>query len=195
MDLIKNSEDINKEEIISIIGKIDRSANRMNKLISDLLKYAEIENRLIKISKVDLNSLFKNISEDTNSSQYLRCDGLPKIDGDETQIYQLFKNIIENALKFTRPGCSPEIVVYARPMPGFSKFAEIMISDNGIGIEKENFDKIFNAFSRVSNNYQGTGIGLATCKRIVSNHKGKISLKSKFGEGTTFIVTLPINQF
>lgn len=195
LDVVQGDQDLPKEELFSVLSKVSRSANRMGRLIEDLLKFAEIENRIITLKKVNLKETINAISEDLNCSENLKYDSLPEIDGDETQVYQLFKNIIENALKFQKPDVKAEIEIYARPMPGFSSFVEIMVNDNGIGIEEANKNKIFKAFTRLSSHYDGTGIGLATCKRIVSNHKGKINIRSKFGEGSTFIITLPNKQF
>lgn len=195
LDLIQHQEQINREELDTLLRRVINSANRMNQLIDDLLRYAEVENRIMNLKKVNLNELFQHIQEDLNLSQQLVLSSLPTIDGDKTQLYQLFKNLIENALKFQKPESTPRIEVFKNPESENTNFVEIVIKDNGIGIKQKNLEMIFGAFKRVSSNYEGSGIGLSTCKRIVNNHKGKISVDSVFGESTTFTLLLPISQY
>jgi len=102
---------------------------------------------------------------------------------------QLFQNLISNAIKFRKPDTAPQITISAKPKGNFWEFT---IQDNGIGINEEYFDKIFMIFKRLhtKNEYEGTGIGLSLCKKIVEQHGGKIHLESTLGEGTRFNFTI-----
>lgn len=195
LDLCQHQDIIDKDQLNETLNKVINSANRMNQLIDDLLHYAEVENRIMSLKKINLNQLLTNIQDDLNLSKELVVSSLPTIDGDETQLYQLFKNLIENALKFQKPDNPPKIEVFTNEDTGSSNFVEILIKDNGIGIESQNLEVIFQAFKRLSSSYQGSGIGLSTCKRIVTNHKGKISVSSDFGNSTTFSLLLPITLY
>jgi signal transduction histidine kinase len=132
---------------------------------------------------------------------------LPVIKGHRRQILQLFQNLITNALKFTKPGITPEIrissaVVSGEDITSFSlpeesqhqSFNVIEIADNGIGFEQQHADTIFKMFQRLhgKTEYEGTGIGLAIVRKVVENHKGFITAESEPGEGATFRVFLPI---
>ena len=108
---------------------------------------------------------------------------------------QLFQNLIGNALKFHRKGKAPHVKVYARAGTE-NKGCEIYVEDNGIGFETEYLDKVFNPFQRLHgrSEFEGTGMGLAICRKIVERHGGRITAKSVPGEGSIFIVTLPLNK-
>jgi signal transduction histidine kinase len=109
--------------------------------------------------------------------------------GDQTQLVQVFQNLLGNAVKFRREE-SPRVRVWASPNDGCWQFA---VEDNGIGIASDQFDNVFQAFRRVhGGKYPGTGIGLAICKKIVDRHAGRIWLDSVLGRGTTFYLTLPM---
>jgi signal transduction histidine kinase len=114
---------------------------------------------------------------------------LPVVMGDEDQLVQLFQNLIANAIKF-RSGPGPRIVVSAEAEDGYWRFS---VQDNGIGIGKDYFDRIFVMFQRLHSRsaYPGTGIGLAICKKIVERHGGRIWVESEPGQGTVFKFTLP----
>jgi light-regulated signal transduction histidine kinase (bacteriophytochrome) len=116
---------------------------------------------------------------------------LPTVIGDETQLSQVFQNLLENALKF-RGSKPPRIHVSASRRSRDWLFS---VTDNGIGIEPEYFDKIFVIFQRLHTrkHYSGNGIGLAICKRIIERHGGEIWIDSRFGEGSTFFFTIPVH--
>lgn len=116
-------------------------------------------------------------------------DPLPVVKGDETQLVRLFQNLVDNAIKF-RGVDAPEIHISCTPQNGSYLFS---IRDNGIGIDPRYFDRIFIIFQRLhgTDQYPGTGIGLAMCKKIVDRHRGKIWIESEPGKGTTFYFTLP----
>jgi signal transduction histidine kinase len=137
---------------------------------------------------------------------------LPMIDADSLQIRQLFQNLVGNALKFHRKDEKPVIKIYSKnySLTGGSFFiegeqvhtdgensCEIVIEDNGIGFEEKYLDRIFTVFQRLHgrSEYEGSGIGLAVCRKIVERHGGQITASSQPGKGSTFLVTLPIKQF
>lgn len=119
---------------------------------------------------------------------------LPVIQADPSQIGQLFQNLIGNALKYHKVGVSPVINIYCRPSE--EEKIEIVVEDNGIGFDEKYTEKIFQPFQRLhgKKEYEGTGMGLAICKKVVDRHFGAITAKSTVDEGATFIVTLPKKQ-
>jgi len=114
---------------------------------------------------------------------------LPEVMGDDTQLVQLFQNLVGNAVKF-RSAASPQIHISSAPADGHWQFS---VKDNGIGIDPAQFERIFQIFQRLHtrSEYPGTGIGLAVCKRIVERHGGRIWVESQPGQGSTFSFTLP----
>jgi signal transduction histidine kinase len=119
---------------------------------------------------------------------------LPAVAADPLQMRQLFQNLIGNALKFSRPGVPPHVRVSAS-LPGDGT-AVIRVADNGIGFDVKYLDRIFVPFERLHGRmeYEGTGMGLAICRKIAERHKGAITAESEPGEGTTFVVTLPLRH-
>ena len=119
---------------------------------------------------------------------------LPHVSADPLQMRQLFQNLIGNALKFHRDGVEPEIKIFAE-MPTNGMY-EINVRDNGIGFDEKYSDRIFQVFQRLNGKmaYEGTGIGLAICKKIVERHGGNICVHSALNKGTTFIINLPKNR-
>jgi signal transduction histidine kinase len=130
---------------------------------------------------------------------------LPSVEADMFQMRQLFQNLIGNGLKFRRPGVAPVVKVFGRILPrdrlshdtiDNGPFCEISIQDNGIGFATEYSDRIFEPFQRLHgrSDYAGTGMGLAICRKIMDRHGGRITATGNPGQGSTFIVTLPIHQ-
>ena len=171
-------------------------AARMQTLINDLLEYSRIQTRGKKFSKVNIqnvlglavNNLRLKIQE---TSALVTNDDLPEVIADEGQIVQLFQNLIENGLKFTKT--APRIHISAIEEEDHFLFS---VRDNGIGIEASYFDRIFQIFQRLhpKDQYGGTGIGLAICKRIIDRHGGKIWVESKPGKGSVFYFTILKSQ-
>lgn len=197
----------------SLVGRISQSAARMHQLIRDLLEFSRLLKSDELMTIVDLNDVaaavasdFELIIQEKNAS--LRIAELPSIEAIGLQMNQLFHNIIGNALKFTDPEREPKIELRSKrltaqelklllPRPELhTDYCEISISDNGIGFEHEYADQIFEVFKRLHNreSYPGSGIGLALCRRIVSNHHGHINVASIPGEGTIFRLILPYRQ-
>lgn len=169
-------------------------SKRMSELISDLLSYSRVTTKAAPFTKVDLNKVLSYILTDLKfsvmeSEVSIKIDPLPELKAEATQIKQLFQNLIQNAIKF-RNDKNPYVKVSAVKNGNEWTFS---IKDNGIGIKKEYYDKIFMLFQRLheKDKYPGTGIGLAICKKIVEHHGGKIWVESEEGNGTTFFFTLP----
>lgn len=169
-------------------------ANRMQKLIQDLLAFSRVTTRANPLTSVDLHDVLgealANLSSKINENVAIVSTGeLPTVNADRTQLVMIFQNLIDNAIKFHKASEPPRIYVSAE-----KKENEWIISvrDNGIGIEKQYFDRIFNIFQRLHSQkeYSGTGIGLALCKRIIGRHGGKIWVESVQNEGSIFKFTL-----
>jgi len=170
-------------------------ANRMHKLINALLEYSRVGTKGKDFSPVKseevLDIALKNLEIALKESgAEVTRDSLPQVTADETQIVQLFQNLIGNAVKF-RNEKKPRIHVSAEQKGSEWVFS---VRDNGIGIDKEFFDRIFVIFQRLHKrtDYEGTGIGLSVCKRIVERHGGRIWVESVSKKGTTFYFTLPV---
>lgn len=176
------------------IGFAADGAIRMQKLIEGLLAYSRISRRGTEFGQVDINEVFaravSNLSSAVRESEaVVTKDELPVVSGDETQLLQLLQNLIGNAIKFRRPEIPPEVHIAAKRTGAEWIFS---VSDNGIGIEPQYFERIFLMFQRLHTRaqYEGTGIGLALCKRIVERHNGRIWVKSVPGKGTIFLFTI-----
>ena len=171
-------------------------ANRMQKLINDLLDYSRITTRGKEFTIVDtsriLGYVISNLQELINENTALITnDDLPIIKADESQILRVFQNLIHNALKFKSKSELPKIHISCKTINNFYEFS---VKDNGIGMDMQYHDKVFTIFQRLHSKeeYPGTGIGLSICKRIVERHKGKIWFESILNKGTTFYFTLKI---
>jgi signal transduction histidine kinase len=177
---------------------MESASQRMMTLITDLLSFARVETRARPFTEVDLNTVAQAVISDLEISiertqSRVEIGKLPTIDVDSTQMYQLLQNLISNALKFHRQGGSPLVQVSAKIN---GDFCQISVEDNGIGFNIKYLDRIFKPFERLHGReeYEGSGMGLAICRRIVERHSGMITATSTPGEGSTFIVSLPIHQ-
>ena len=188
------------------LDKIDTSAFRMSTLIKGVLSYSRLSNKT-PFAPVDLNAVLKSVLDDyelliSQKKAIVNFDELPCANGIELQIFQLFSNLINNSLKFSE---RPPVINISSGRPAVEligqlhldpakQYAMIKFEDNGIGIDLKYADKLFTLFQRLNNrnDYEGTGIGLALCKKIVDNHGGAIQVESQEGEGTTFRVILPV---
>ncbi|MDD1678498.1 MAG: PAS domain S-box protein [Methanomicrobiales archaeon] len=168
---------------------------QMHQVIQDLLEYSRVQTKAVEFGLIDTNLSYEQALVNlhgsiTRKEAIISKDHLPEILADGTQITQLFQNLIGNALKFQKPNVIPEIHVSARKDGDYWLFS---VRDNGIGIESRFSDRIFKIFQRLhaKGEFEGTGIGLAICKRIVERHGGEIYVKSTPGEGSTFFFTIP----
>lgn len=178
------------------LDRIISGAYRMNKLITALLEYSRIGNKNLEFKPVDGNCILDQVLESLQaeieqSSAVILRDRLPILHGNEVQIGQLFQNLIGNAIKYRHHHVKPQIKITVEQRINFEYL--IGIHDNGIGICSEDFQRIFQVFQRLehSEEYSGTGIGLAVCQKIVDNHGGRIWVESEENQGTSFYFTLP----
>ncbi|MFT5366632.1 MAG: PAS domain S-box-containing protein [Candidatus Latescibacterota bacterium] len=178
------------------IHRVINGATRMKTLINDLLSYSRITTQAKPFERVDVAQVIENVKDDlemaiSESNVKISHDPLPTVLGDETQIKQVFQNLINNAIKF-RGETIPEIHISVLETKTHHQFA---ISDNGIGIDPKFYERIFAIFQRLHTReeYQGTGIGLAICKKIIEHHDGNIWVESAPGQGATFSFTISKN--
>ena len=183
------------ENAFQYIDFIDQSITRMVTLTDDLLRYSQLDSRSLKFKSVDLDKLVNNIQKDLSTrisekGAVIDVEKLPKLVCDASQIKQLFQNLISNGLKYQLEGAKPELNIGYRVV---DEGTEFFVKDNGIGIAPRHQKQIWEIFKRLHgpSEYEGSGIGLANCKRIVDNHNGSIALDSQQGEGATFYFTIP----
>jgi signal transduction histidine kinase len=178
-----------------LLTDMDSTNKRMRQLVDDVLVYSRIVDGGVGTELVDLNLLIDEIWEDLKSARTeadaaLLVSELPHILGSRVQLRMLFQNLLVNAIKFRRPGRTPEIEVSGRQLPNG---VEITVTDNGIGIPQEHRDRVFGLFQRLNPHtaYEGSGLGLTICKRVMSNHKGQIRLGDGNGGGAAFTLNFP----
>jgi two-component system, chemotaxis family, sensor kinase Cph1 len=184
--------DTDADEFIAFIVE---AATRMQTLINDLLDFSRVGTRGNPFAPVPCEELLRTATENleaaiTESGAVITHDPLPTLEADRTQLTQVFQNLFGNAIKFRRPEEAPRIhVSAARQRGGW----QLSVRDNGIGVEAQYFDRIFILFQRLHgrDEYPGTGIGLALCKKIVERHGGRMWVDSEPGTGSTFHFTLP----
>jgi signal transduction histidine kinase len=191
------------------LQRIISSTGRMRSLIDDLLQFSRISGTAAYES-TDLQKVVENTLDDLellihDKNATITVSALPVIDAIPGQMQPVFQNLLNNALKFSRSGVKPTITVNAEftseleldaPATDDGKFVRIYVQDNGIGFKEMYLEKIFTMFQRLHGRieYEGTGIGLAIVKKIIDKHHGLLTAKSIEGEGTTFIVMLPVRQ-
>lgn len=187
----KGSLDEKAHEFISFA--VD-GVNRMQALIKDLLTYSRVSSKDAVFKTTDCSSVVAQALSNLHaaieeSGAEVTCNSMPVIMGDFSQLSRLFQNLIGNAIKFRGEG-KPKIHISAEKKGGEWLFS---VRDNGIGIDKKYSDRIFVIFQRLHTRgeYEGTGIGLAICKKIVERHGGRIWVESEAGKGSTFYFTLP----
>lgn len=191
--LARRYRDSLDEDAQEFIGYAVDGATRMQQLINDLLAYSRVGTRARELTPTDLSGIVEaalaNLSVAIEeSSAVVTSDELPTVAGDRTQLLQLFQNLIGNAIKF-QDGGTPEIHVGAKRE---DRDWLISVRDNGIGLDPQYAERVFVIFQRLHGrgDYEGTGIGLAVCKKIVERHRGKMWVESTLGAGSTFYFTL-----
>ena len=200
------------DEGVFYVERMNNAANRMQALIQDLLTYSRVARHQELAELVDLKEVFKQVLGDLElkiqeKQATITFENLPVINAQSVQMYQLFQNLLTNALKFTKPGVPAIITVKSRvatplevkenPMLfPFTNYYQITVSDNGIGLENEYAERIFALFQRLHgrSEYEGTGLGLAICRKIVEAHQGQIKASGTLGVGTDFTIYLPETQ-
>ena len=173
---------------------VKKATNRMSTLIQSVLNFSQSGSSR-KIVQVDFKKLVNDVLADLEnliktSKAVIEITEMPEIEVCETEIRQVFQNLISNAIKFRKKGTAPRIQIRSEKLQDNWRF---LISDNGIGISPENFGRVFDIFQCLNSNneYEGCGIGLANCKRIVALHQGVINVESILGQGSTFYFTIP----
>ena len=180
------------------LNRMIAAAGRMRTLINDLLAYSRVTSMAKPFALVNLNLIVKEVLSDLEARMHETkglvevCD-LPTVDADPMQMYQLLQNLIGNGLKFHAPGVNPLITISCEN--GGPNY-RLSVTDNGIGFDEKYVDRIFTVFQRLHGRkeYEGTGIGLAICRKIAERHGGQIEARSAPGAGSTFTVTLPMKQ-
>lgn len=205
--LYSKYKDALDDEAVRYISRIQKSAERMQTLIKDILEFSTVSGDRSRFVNTDLKVMVEEILTEmepviTEKNAVVNIKSLPSLDVNPGLIRPLFSNLIENALKYCKKDITPVIDIYAdgngvsNKVNGFAgrKFWRIYIEDNGIGFDQKYAEQIFEMFVRLHGNseYEGTGIGLALCKQIVEKHDGFISALSKENDGSTFIISLPL---
>lgn len=185
------------------LERMQNAAARMQTLINDLLTYSRISTKGQPFSEVDLQKIMNGVLSDLEVrieqlQAKIDVQDLPTIEGDATQMRQLLQNIIGNALKFHKPDVLPHVTIKSETITTEHNKAgvRLTISDNGIGFDEKYAERIFVVFQRLHGRgvYEGTGVGLPICRKIVERHDGRIWAQSIEGQGATFFVELPLEQ-
>jgi len=193
------------------LERMENAAQRMQLLIQDLLKLARVTSHAGPFHQCDLGEIVGAVLLDLEvaieqADAIVKVGNLPVVQADSVQMRQLFQNLISNALKFRRPDVRAEILITGEMVDHQDLFSgtagqdttmcEIRVQDNGIGFDPKFAEQIFVIFQRLHgrNEYEGTGVGLALCRKITDRHAGTIMAQAKEGQGATFIVTLPVQQ-
>jgi two-component system sensor kinase FixL len=195
------------------LQRIFNAAARMQTLITDLMIFSRVETKAQTFFATDLGVIAREVSADLETliektGGRVEIEELPTIDADPVQMRQLLQNLIGNSLKYYRAGVPPVVRIHGQELNerrrdsiaksgGVARqLCQILVEDNGIGFDEKYLDRIFNMFQRLhkKGEYEGTGVGLAICRKIVDRHGGNITARSRPGEGTTFVVTMPVAQ-
>lgn len=208
-DLIKGKFLSGKPEGIDLVTRLINSADRMNRLITDVLNYSKLSIN-DGFAMTDLNQVVDEIMDDMElliqeKKAVIHVSPLPELEVMAPQIRQVLQNILSNAVKFSKKNVPPEIHIHAElvgelaadaPADPSGAYCRITVTDNGIGFNEVYLNKIFSIFQRLHgrDEYEGTGIGLAIVRKIIDTHNGLITARSKEGEGSTFVIVLPVRQ-
>jgi len=181
------------------LQRMQNATHRMQNLINSLLAFSRVTTKGKPFIQVDLTEVAQEVLSDLESrieqtSGKVEVGELPEIEADPTQMHQLLQNLIANALKFHKQGEAPRVKVLSALEK--DRFCQITVEDNGIGFDPQFAERIFQPFQRLHGRgeYEGSGIGLAICRRIAERHGGSIRAESEPGQGVIFIVTLPLHQ-
>ena len=201
-----------EDQGVDFIQRMQSAATRMQALIEDLLSYSRVSRSNDIFQPVDMNLIMSEVLEDLDvqikrEGALIKVDKIPTFIGEKIQIKRLLQNLINNAIKFHKPEHKPIVSINSRLVKSNEIESELGISlpnvpyirigvkDNGIGFEEKYVERVFNIFQRLHGRleFEGTGIGLAICRKIVMNHKGYITVQSEVNVGSEFIIVLPVN--
>lgn len=195
--LEKKSQNWQSEDTKKFLGHILVSGTHMQELIRDLLAYSRVNTSDFAYERVDCNEVLSQVLNNlqmanARSNAVVDYPPLPTVMANESQLEQVFQNLISNALKFQRPNTTPRVEISVTQEDEW----QFSIKDNGIGIKPEKFPSIFQMFKRLHKRqeYPGTGIGLAICQKVIDAHGGRIWVESEPGIGTVFHFTLPVKD-
>ncbi|WP_439631636.1 PAS domain S-box protein [Gemmata sp.] len=184
------------------VDRMLASAGRMRQLIDDLLTFSRVTTQARAHARLDVGGLVREVVSDLSvrieqTGGEVRVGDLPDVEGDPTQMRQLFQNLIANAVKFHRPGVRPLVEVWGERVPADGDApprVRYTVRDNGIGFDTKYADRIFQVFQRLHGReeYEGTGVGLAICRKILERHGGTVTAEGRVGAGATFVVTVPV---
>ncbi|MBN1412720.1 MAG: hypothetical protein JW969_17865, partial [Spirochaetales bacterium] len=200
--LKKDYGDIIDEKGMDYLSRMMNAALRMGNLIKGLLQYSRVTTKAKPYEKVNLNEIIKGVLGDLEiriqeTGAEINTENLPFIEAEPLQMRQLFQNLIGNAIKYQRKDIPPVITINSHIISyEDTDFCKITITDNGMGFDTKYTEQIFGLFKRLFNRdeYEGMGIGLAICKKIVEQHRGVISAISEPGKGSSFSIELPLKQ-
>ncbi|HRW05199.1 MAG TPA: PAS domain S-box protein [Caldilineaceae bacterium] len=188
---------------LDYMARMQNSAERMKLLINDLLTLSRVTTQAQPFAATDLNTIATNVLRDLETTieaadAKVTVSSLPTIEADQSQIGRVFQNLISNAIKFQRPGERPEIEISSELIydEDNEPYVCLRMKDNGIGFDEKYLDRIFLPFQRLHgrNDYEGSGMGLAICRRIVERHGGTIRAQSAPNQGATFLIMLPLEH-
>jgi signal transduction histidine kinase len=190
------------EDMQRYMQKIVKASERMQKLINDLLIFSRQVDDIQSFEEINLNELMEEVMSDMEveierQSAMIKFESLPRIWAIKSQMQQLFQNLISNGIKFRKADTIPVVTINHEKLEvGEKSFLRIIIEDNGIGFDDKYAEEIFVVFKRLHSyhEYEGTGVGLSICKKIIEKHAGKITAQSKINEGSKFIIDLPLNS-
>ena len=202
-------KDVLKEDV-KMITRINSAADRMRSLIVDILAFSKLSTEGAEFATSDLNVVLKELlvemdDEIKEKKATILIDPIPSLYVNSRLMHPLFQNLITNALKYRKKNVDPVIKIRSEISLAISdrdsknlinKYCRIFVEDNGIGFDQKYAEEIFGMFKRLHNKgeFEGTGVGLALCKKIIELHHGFISARSKVNEGSTFIISLPLKQ-
>ncbi len=200
--LLEEYSDRLPEKGIGYLQKIQKSTNRMFSMIEGVLNYSSFNATKHAIERIDLNEIISNIESDIElliqqKKGSIKRGKLPSIEGSNVLVYQLFFNLLSNSFKFSKKELNAAVSISSSIVKkGDIEFVKIAVTDNGIGFDEKYIPKLFSPFGRLhtKDKYEGTGLGLALCKKIVERHGGSIIASGKENDGATFTVLLPLRQ-
>lgn len=202
--------DVLDDEGKMFIARIQHAGERMQALIKDILLFSKTSIEKPTFVETDLNEILRDVLAEMDTSLTIKkatinIERLPKLNVNPVLMRPLFHNLISNAIKYSKREVAPEVRIYSEYSAAQNaddgagtkgKYCRIYIEDNGIGFDQKYSEQIFGMFKRLHlhSEFEGTGIGLALCKKIVEEHSGFITARSKINEGSVFIISLPVQQ-